>query len=269
MPLNSNWHKQLYAGNSGTNTLLRAIYGRTYDPVFGSHTLTIPAREATTGRRTLCIPPHNARVNPIGAASPDSAGISGSGSGGDSGGSDNRTDSEEHYYMIVIKVSQTMMLLSHSQIVMRSASIFCRLTSPIEKKLPIICWRLILIVQRHMLSVTIPMLHMRSIALYVEDNIVLRTALCWMIMISSSSTTFASVRMFAMIKQSFPNREESRSTSWTSAHILTTLIVKEMTGIFCTAATKFVAALPCKKRQIQKLRDNQGHTNWWIVFRRY
>jgi len=28
--------KQLYAGNSATNALLRAICGRTYDPVFGS-----------------------------------------------------------------------------------------------------------------------------------------------------------------------------------------------------------------------------------------
>jgi len=28
--------KQLYAGNSGTNTLLKATYSRTHDPAFGS-----------------------------------------------------------------------------------------------------------------------------------------------------------------------------------------------------------------------------------------
>jgi len=59
--------------------------------------VTTPAREVTTGRRILCLPPHNARVNQIGAASPNSTGTSGSGSGGGSGGSTDRTDSEEYY----------------------------------------------------------------------------------------------------------------------------------------------------------------------------
>ena len=90
-----------------------------------------------------------------------------------------------------------------------------------------------------------------------------------MIMISSSSTIFAYVRTFVVIKQSFPDREESMSISWTSAHILTTLTVRIMTGVFYTAAAKFVAAPLCKKRQTQKSRDNQGHTYWWIVFCRH
>jgi len=64
-----------------------------------------------------------------------------------------------------------------------------------------------------------------------------------MIMISSGSTASDSVRMSAMTKPSFPVREESRSTSWTDDHV-TTLIAKEMTGIFYTAAAKFVAAPP-------------------------
>jgi len=38
--------------------------------------------------------------------------------------------------------------------------------------------------------------------------------------------------------------------------------------IFLAAAAKFVAALPHLERQAQKSRDNQGHTDWWVVFRR-
>jgi len=63
--------------------------------------VSTPPREATTGTRTSCIPPlrarRGARVNAVGAASPNSAGNSGSGSGGTSGGSGDRTDSEEYY----------------------------------------------------------------------------------------------------------------------------------------------------------------------------
>jgi len=63
--------------------------------------VSTPPREATTGTRTSRIPPlcarRGARINAVGAASPNSAGTSGSGSGGTSGGSGGRTDSEEHY----------------------------------------------------------------------------------------------------------------------------------------------------------------------------
>jgi len=59
--------------------------------------LGTPSSEATTSCGTSRIPQRNARVNAIGAASPNSAGASGSGSGGASGGSADRTDSEEHY----------------------------------------------------------------------------------------------------------------------------------------------------------------------------
>jgi len=63
--------------------------------------VSTPPREATTGARTSQIPrlctQRGARINAIGAASPNSAGTSGSGSGGTSGGSDDRTDSEEYY----------------------------------------------------------------------------------------------------------------------------------------------------------------------------
>jgi len=60
-----------------------------------------PPREATTGARRSPIPRlrprRGARLNAIGAASPNLAGTSGSGSGGTIGGSADRTDSEEYY----------------------------------------------------------------------------------------------------------------------------------------------------------------------------
>jgi len=63
--------------------------------------VTTPPREAATGTRTSQIPRLRqrcgARINAVGAASPNSAGTSGSGSGGTSGGSADRTDSEEYY----------------------------------------------------------------------------------------------------------------------------------------------------------------------------
>jgi len=78
---------------------------------------------------------------------------------------------------ITIKVSQTMMLLSHSQTTMKPASISYKLKSPIEKKLPITCLLFIVIAEQYMRSEKIQMLLIRSIALYVEGNIALRTAL--------------------------------------------------------------------------------------------
>jgi len=64
-------------------------------------TVSTPPREGTTGARTSRTPPlrarRAARVNVIDTASPDSAGTSGSGSGGTSDGSGDRTDSEECY----------------------------------------------------------------------------------------------------------------------------------------------------------------------------
>jgi len=63
--------------------------------------VSTPPREATTGARTLHIPPlrtrRGARVNVVGAASPNAPATSGSGSGGTSGGSGGRTDSKEYY----------------------------------------------------------------------------------------------------------------------------------------------------------------------------
>jgi len=63
--------------------------------------VSTPPREATTGARTSRIPPlrtrRGAKVNAVGAASPNLPATSGSGSGGTSGGSGGRTDSEEHY----------------------------------------------------------------------------------------------------------------------------------------------------------------------------
>jgi len=63
--------------------------------------VSIPPRGATTGARTSQIPQLRtrcgARVNAVGAASPNSTDTGGSGSGRSSGGSINRTDSEGHY----------------------------------------------------------------------------------------------------------------------------------------------------------------------------
>jgi len=63
--------------------------------------LWTPPREETTGSRTSQIPRlparRGARINAVGATSPNPAGTSGSGSGGTSGGSGGRTNSEEHY----------------------------------------------------------------------------------------------------------------------------------------------------------------------------
>jgi len=62
--------------------------------------VSTPPGEATTGARTSqsprLHPRRGARINAVGAASPNSAGTSGSGSGGSSGGSADRTESEEH-----------------------------------------------------------------------------------------------------------------------------------------------------------------------------
>jgi len=62
--------------------------------------VSTPPRGATTGARTSQIPQlrtrRGARVNAVGAASPNLTDTSGSGSGRTSGGSGDRTDSEEH-----------------------------------------------------------------------------------------------------------------------------------------------------------------------------
>jgi len=72
-----------------------------------------------------------------------------------------------------------------------------------------------------------------------------------MIMTSSSSTAFGSVRMFAKIKPSYLNREENLSTSWTAlTSMMRNLRVTAVTGIFPMAATKFVAVPPHIERQV-------------------
>jgi len=63
--------------------------------------VSTPPRGATTGNRTSQIPQlctrRGARINAVGAASPNSTDTSGSGKARSSGGSSNRTGSEEHY----------------------------------------------------------------------------------------------------------------------------------------------------------------------------
>jgi len=63
--------------------------------------VSTPPRGATTGGRTSQIPQlrtrRGARINAVGAASPNSTDTSGSGGARSSGGSSNRTDSEEHH----------------------------------------------------------------------------------------------------------------------------------------------------------------------------
>jgi len=88
-------------------------------------------------------------------------------------------------------------------------------------------------------------------------------------MISSSSTASDSVKMFAEIKLSFLRREVNKSLSWiTAISMMRNLTVTTVIGTFPVAAAKFVAAPPHIERQAWKSRDNQGHTNWWVVFRR-
>jgi len=79
----------------------------------------------------------------------------------------------------MIKMFQLMLLLqlNRSRITMKPASTFYKLKFQIEKRLPTTCLLLIVIVERYTRSETTQMLHMRSIVLYVEGNIALRTAL--------------------------------------------------------------------------------------------
>jgi len=60
-------------------------------------------------------------------------------------------------------------------------------------------------------------------------------------MISSSSTTFASVKTFNVIRQNYLVRE-SRSTSWVVVPMKPLIAMKVAMRIFVMAAAKFVAA---------------------------
>jgi len=76
--------------------------------------------------------------------------------------------------MTMIKVLLMKMYLSHLRVMMKPASTFYRLRFLIETKLPITCSLMIVTVRRYLQSEKIQMLHMPSIALYVEGNIALK-----------------------------------------------------------------------------------------------
>jgi len=141
--------------------------------------LTTPTREATSGIRTsqiprLC-PQCNARLNVTGAASPTSAGTSGSGSGGADSSSAGRNDSEECYdYDQGVPEDAAAEPFTNCD---EACLNLLQIEVPNQEETPNNLLCLIVMAERCMRSETTQMLHMHSIVLYVEGTIALRTAL--------------------------------------------------------------------------------------------
>jgi len=205
----------------------------------------------------------------VGAASPSSPATSGSGGGGTSGGSGGRTDSEEYYDydqgtpnssnedapMPFTNCEEACINLMQIDIPdhddtpnnMLAFDNYCRAVLAIREN-PNTAYLTNCIVCRGQ--------HHFKNCPTLNDHDFLK----------QHYSTSGSVRMFAEIKLNSLDRGQSPSTSWT-VNILMMMKSPTAIGIFPTAAAKFVAALPYIKRQAQKSWDNQGYTNWWVVFR--
>jgi len=215
--------------------------------------VSTPPSGATTGGRTSQIPRlrarRGARINAVGAASPNLTNTSGSGGARTSGGSSDRTGSEECYDYeqgaTDEDVPEPFTNYEEACVNLLQIEVPDREDTPSNMLTYDNYRRAVLAIRENPNAAYLPNCivcrgqHRFENCPTLNDHDFLKC------------TAFDSARMFAETKPSSPNKGLSQSTSWTSDTLMITRnpIAATVIRIFLTAAAKFVAAPLYLKRQ--------------------